>query len=79
MNVCWGMILLGCASVARLGLLSSERVECCGSPADTLAHHLDQLLSYSEQALISPLATLQCHTVILPSPCPLQSPVRGTW
>ena len=36
------------ASVARLGLLSPERVECCGSPVDTLAHHLDQLLSYSE-------------------------------
>lgn len=37
-----------CLSVARLGLLSSEWVECRGSPADTLAHHLNQLLSYSE-------------------------------
>ena len=49
----WGVLVSVCvtllrASVARLGLLSSERVECCGSPVDTLAHHLDQLLSYSE-------------------------------
>ena len=48
-GVCWCLcVTLLRASVARLGLLSSERVECCGSPVDTLAHHLDQLLSYSQ-------------------------------
>ena len=34
--------------IRRLGLLSEERVELCGSPLRTLCAHMERLLSYGQ-------------------------------